>query len=241
MCNRYEISTPYEQISERYNAHQVGQLNCSGEVLPRGMAPGLLLNLDRERELHAMQFSFAPPGCTTPSDPKRPLNNARIESVAKWPWKEAFQSTRCVLPLTAFREPSYWGETEGTEVYFQRKDGDLLHVAGLYRLWRSPMGDNEVYTMSFLMRPASDYVMEHGHHRQPLFIDEQGIDDWLSPEKLTTKKALDTLRTYAATPELVHRHVRNMAASWKSRQKTKLKSRHEQLDFLDRCEHACGF
>jgi hypothetical protein len=68
--------------------------------------------------------------------------------------------------LSEFREPCYWGETAGSEVYFKAEDGDYLGVAGLYNVWKS-QGTEKFYSMTFLMRPPSTYVMEHGHHRQP--------------------------------------------------------------------------
>ena len=106
-----------------------------------------------------------------PFDRKWPNNNARIEKYNSWPWKLPFQEHRCVLPLSEFREPCYWGETAGSEVYFKAESGEYLGVAGLYNVWKS-QGTEKFYTMTFLMRPASKYVMEHGHHRQPFFIEE---------------------------------------------------------------------
>lgn len=240
MCNRYEYEGTFFSLAGDYQATPIGELENSGDVLPRQLAPGLLLNADSDRELHPMQFAFCPPGCKTPSDPKRALNNARVESRDKWPWKFAFKSHHCVLPLTAFREPSYWGDPAGTEVYFHRPDNALLHVAGIYRLWESPSGDDELLTLAFLMRPACAYVMEKGHHRQPLFITEEGIDAWLEPQD-ESAASLDVLRDYAAEPELTHRHARNMAESWTKRQKAKLKKRDKQQDELDRVEFVCGF
>lgn len=241
MCNRFEYEGTFYSISGDYKATPVGSLDCSGEVLPRALTPGLICNANGERELHAMQFGLSPPGCPTPSHPRTPYNNARIESVLRWPWKEAFTNFRCVVPLSAFREPSYWGPADGSEVYFHRVDSGLLHVAAIYRLWTTPDRSKQLYTMSFLMRPASSYVMEHGHHRQPLFIEEDGFDEWLSPERLQSFDALRILRRYAATPELTHRHARDMAPSWTKRQAAAVAKRDEQLRVLTMLEHSCGF
>jgi len=217
MCNRYTVALPYSRLAEYYDATQIGSLELDGDILPRN------------------------PGSPAPSDNKRTLNNARIESAGKWPWKDAFKTTRCILPLHEFREPCYWGETAGTEVYFHHKDRELLHVAGIYLLWRSPDGKEKVLTMAFLMRPACEYVMDHGHHRQPLFISGGGIDEWLTTETLSADEALEVLRHYVAKPSLTYRHAREMAPGWKSRQKKRLKSRGEQLQALEKAPSALGF
>ncbi len=229
MCNRYALDVPYEVLLQFYQAFAAGHWASDADILPRAMAPGLLRSDDGDRELTAMQFAFCPPGCPTPTNPKRPLNNARVESASRWPWREAFRQTRCVLPLSEFREPCYWGDTAGTEVYFRRTDEQLLHVAGIYRVWTSPDGSESRTTMAFLMRPATPYVMDHGHHRQPLFINEAGIDAWTDPQTMSTAEALAVLCDVAASPDLTFRHARNMADTWKSRQKARLRDRDEQL------------
>ena len=52
------------------------------------------------------------------------------------------------------------------------------------------------YSMAFLMRPASKYVMENGHQRQPFFIEEAGYDAWMEPGERDPKESLAILREY---------------------------------------------
>jgi putative SOS response-associated peptidase YedK len=87
--------------------------------------------------------------------------------------------------------------------------------------------------MTFLMRPACKYVMEHGHHRQPFFIAEAGFDQWMDPHARDPKESLAILRKYAHEPPLSYTLARHMAASWKSRQKGRLADRDEQLAAID--------
>jgi putative SOS response-associated peptidase YedK len=175
MCNRYNIKGTTTEFVEYFRATMPMLFDMpTDDVLPGHIAPGLLLNGDGERELVPMQFGLAKIGAEEPFDRKWPNNNARIEKYNSWPWKLPFQEHRCVLPLSEFREPCYWGETAGTEVYFKPVDGEYLGVAGLYNVWKS-QGEQRFYSMTFLMRPACKYVMDHGHHRQPFFIAEDGI------------------------------------------------------------------
>lgn len=232
MCNRFNLGPSLDKVAALYGAELGAEIEVSEDFLPRDMVPGLLEDHDTQRWLFPMQFAFSPPGCEGPSDPKRTLNNARIESVRKWPWKDAFRTSRCVVPISSFREPCYWGSTEGTEVYFSRADGELLHAAAIYRTWRSPDSQTEIITMSLLMRPASEYVMNHGHHRQPVFIDHAQMDAWLVAQERDTQPLLELLRTIAVTPELTHDHARHMADSWTKRRSAKLRDRDAQLKDL---------
>ncbi|TWT76988.1 hypothetical protein Pla123a_24130 [Posidoniimonas polymericola] len=240
MCNRYLIKAKLENIAARFNARLIDDFELGVECLPRSSVPGLLFDKQSKRVLAGLQFAFCPPGCESPGDPKRALNNARVESIHKWPWKDAFRTSRCVVPMTDFREPCYWGETAGSEVYFHRPDHDLLLAAGIYRTWRSPDGESSVVTMSLLMRPAGDYVMSHGHHRQPVFVDEQEVDQWLERRTLETQAGVDLLRSLAIDPELEHTHARDMAPSWTKRQSARMRERDEQLAALETAS-AVGF
>ena len=64
-----------------------------------------------------------------------------------------------MLPLSEFREPCYWGDTAGAEVYFKCTRNRYLGVAGLYNAWKTT-GAEKFYSMTFLMRPACKYVMD---------------------------------------------------------------------------------
>ena len=83
MCNRYNIKGTTTEIVEHFFSQQsqavvVGacpQTTSCGETC----TPGLLLNLDGERELVPMQFGLAKIGAEEPLDRKYPNNNARIK------------------------------------------------------------------------------------------------------------------------------------------------------------------
>ena len=229
MCNHYNIKGTAAEVVKFFQATLPVAFDFpSDDILPGHLAPGLILNRDGERELVPMQFGLSKVGADEPYDRKWPNNNARIEKYDKWPWKLPFQEHRCILPLSEFREPCYWGDTAGSEVYFKPTNDNYLGVAGLYNVWKS-QGAEKFYTMTFLMRPAGNYVMEQGHHRQPFFIEKEGFDLWMEPRKRDVDESLAILREYAQEPALSYELARHMAASWTSRQKARLADRDEQL------------
>lgn len=244
MCNRYTLEQSFFDIAGNYHAIHIGDCEIKGDIFPRALAPGLLCNADGERELHAMQFSFAPPRSETPSHPKFICNNTRVEEVSnpkKWPWFDSIETSRCVVPMNAFREACYWGDPEGTEVYFHRPDNALLHAAGIYRIWKSPSDNTQLHTMSLLMKPAGDYVMDHGHHRQPILIEASGISEWINPRRIERDAAVEILRRNLADHELTHRHARDMSEGWKKRKSGNVRKRGQQLQAIEECTHPCGF
>lgn len=233
MCNLYNLPANAIELGEKYRATIQRLMEFTETIAPRKPAPTLLVNDVGERELLAMRFGLTPVGSKEPES-KMPLNNARVEKLDKWPWSVPVRSQRCVVPMQEFREPLYWGNDAGTQSYFFASDGSLLSVAGLYNIWRSPDKQTELATMTLLMRPACDYLMENGHHRMPFFLAEEGIDEWISADKRPLATSLHVLRDNAFEPELQHRVSVEMKPAWKSRQKQHLKKRDEQLADIDK-------
>lgn len=233
MCNRFEVDTDRAALALTLSAQLSLPFDWAPAIYPRQTAPGLLLNADGQRELLPMQFSLAPPGSKTPTDPKRALNNTRVESVEKWPWKTSFRQFRCIVPLTSFREPCYWGETAGTEIDLKPTGEELLGAAAIYSIWQSADKSEEIVTMSLLMRPASAFVMEHGHHRMPFFLQKEGFDAWMEHGDRKAEKSRSILREFALEPELQYSVARHMADSWSKRRSAKLKQRDEQLAAIE--------
>jgi len=239
MCDRFQCNVAFECLADFYDATAIGTHENSGDVLPRQLTSGLIASTDLRRELHPMQFAIAPPNFETPTHPTFSNHFAAIEEPTKWPWLTAIETSRCALPVSSFHVCCYWGDPEGTEAYFHRADLELLHVAGIYRLWQSL--ERKLYTMSFLTRPASDFVMDHGSHRQPIFLNPSGIDAWINPQSITACDAIEVLRQQSHDPQLTYQHVCDMPSGWTKRQKGFIRRRGQQLAAQDRCQHACGF
>ncbi len=228
MCTRYTINGNAAEIAEALGAMVQGEFEWEEEIFPRAIAPGLML-IDGLRQLVPMQFALAKPGALQPFDPKFSYNNAKIENYRKWPWADPLKFRRCIVPLSQFREPCYWGAPGGKEVNFFSPADDYLGVASIYNLWRASKADEPLVTMSLLIRPASKFVMDHGHHRQPFFLDREAWDAWMAPGARTLQESAVLLRRNAYEPPLEYEVVRNMAPSWTARQAERVKKRDQQL------------
>ncbi|MCM2372381.1 SOS response-associated peptidase family protein [Aporhodopirellula aestuarii] len=227
MCNRFHIRTNLHAICEHLQAQTTFEFDVPQEVFPMTKAPVAVLNREGMREIRPMTFGMGDAKGKS-GGARYMLNNTRIESHTKWPWKTPFEKYRCVVPMTSFREPCYWGETAGTEVSFAAPNDEILLAAAIFSFRKDAPDDPEL-SMSLIMRPALPYVMEHGHHRSPFFLKKDGLDDWMDRKPRPPGRSLEVLRDYAYEPPLTHQVDREMAASWVKRKSANLKKRDEQL------------
>jgi len=242
VCNRYEIDTDGAALALYFQAQMPLPFEWAREITSFNdePAPVLIHNEDGARELHAMQFSLTP-SWSKERRVKFATNNCRVEDIEKKrTFAGPFIKNRCIVPMTRFREPCYWGETAGKEVWFEPTGQAILGAAAIYSLWRSPDSNEELLTMSLLMRPAGKYIMEHGHHRQPLFLDNDGYDLWMQAEGREPSESKKLLREFAMEPSLTWRLARSMTESWTRRRAAKLKNREEQIVAI-RKEGRLGF
>ncbi|TWU01989.1 SOS response-associated peptidase [Neorhodopirellula pilleata] len=239
MCNRFNLKTNLATLGELFDAMLSQRFEVAQDVFPNQPTPVVAINRDQQRELLPMRFGLIPFG-KDPAAQKRPLTNARVENLDKWPWRSSIKSHRCVVPMSSFREPCYWGDTAGTEVDFSVQSDRPMIAAAIYT-WFDATGDDDqssssmpaVLTMSLIMRPALPIVMQHGHHRSPFFLSDDGIDEWISREPRSVDESWNVLRAHAMVPDLNATVAREMAPAWKKRQAEHLTKRDEQLAAIE--------
>ena len=143
MCNRYNVKTNLQEIASEIGAQIAFDFQYAEEIFPGQPAPTLVINRDGDTELRPMKFGFGSMGGGGPA-----LNNARVESIEKWTWKKSFQRFRCIVPMTGFREPCYWGPLAGHELNFQEANGKLLLAAAIFSFDRSAPAANRLFDES---------------------------------------------------------------------------------------------
>ena len=108
---------------------------------------------------------------------EKPQINARSETADSRPtFRTAFARTRCVVPTDGFFE---W-TADRQPLWFHRKDGGLLLMAGLYER------DRDQLRFTILTTAANDLVAPV-HDRMPAILAPEQLDAWLgrtAPSKL---------------------------------------------------------
>ena len=119
-----------------------------------------------------------------PSHWSRPLPalptafNARSEEIEqKRFWKQSFESRRCLVPSTGYRE--FRGEKGHREAFQFHYDHSLFAFAGIWDSWVSPGGD-EVRSFAIVTVAATEMVQPI-HDRMPLVVDPAFYEAWLDP------------------------------------------------------------
>ncbi len=105
--------------------------------------------------------------------------NARAETLtAKRPFRDAFQTTRCIVPVDGFFE--WVGDAkERRPFWFHRPDREVFAFAGLYVEARLRTEAAPVTTFTIITTSANACVAPI-HDRMPAILpDEDAIEEWL--------------------------------------------------------------
>ena len=108
--------------------------------------------------------------------------NARSETVATTPaYRSAFRKRRCVVPVSGFYEWQPVGEGKRRlPWYITPVDDEPLTFAGLWEEWRESPDAQPLRTFTILTTTPSA-MMSRIHHRMPVVLEVNGLDEWLDP------------------------------------------------------------
>ena len=108
--------------------------------------------------------------------------NARSESIHEKPtFRNAFRSTRCLIPASGYYE---WATALGKyspkqPFYISAKNGNQLPIAGIWSSWSAPNGE-VIETASIITQEAQGELATI-HSRMPVFMPQDRWDLWLNP------------------------------------------------------------
>lgn len=109
--------------------------------------------------------------------------NARSESIHEKPtFRQAFRTTRCLIPATGYYE---WATSLGKyspkqPFYISREDHEPLSIAGIWSTWRSESGE-EIQSAAIITREAVGELATI-HSRMPVFMPAERWSEWLDPK-----------------------------------------------------------
>jgi putative SOS response-associated peptidase YedK len=207
MCGRFVSTTAPAVLAERFRATV---LDPDADAVPASwnVAPTDVVNAvvnDRgQRRVRPLRWGLVPSWAEDPGTGARMIN-ARVETVDRArAFRLALARRRCLVPADGFYE---WRRRSGrpSAFYFQRRDGDLLALAGLWELWRDAAG-LWLATCSVVTTEATEPVAEI-HDRMPVVLDPDEWDEWLDPDALGAAGARELAARPASTSRLERRAV----------------------------------
>lgn len=165
MCGRFYIDDNTIFDIERIVKKIERKLAKVGTIYPAD--PALVVcNEDNELRGRTMKWGYENPKDSTK------IINSRSETIVERPlFRDDFESRRCIIPATEFYE---WKRlsSKNKEKYSFYVPDKTLYLAGIFH--KSEAGEQ----FSIITKEAED-AMEEIHHRMPVLIREENIDDWL--------------------------------------------------------------
>lgn len=180
MCGRYGLNVTEQQLFERYHLENDAgfAFDDKNEIFPTTSNPVLL----PDHKFYDVKWGF------TPSFAKRPLINARAESVlAKKTFREPFTKKRCIVPATHFYE---WQKVEGQDKKIKKRilveDLPIFSMAGICERYKDEKGMMAL-TYTILTTDANEQ-MAAIHDRMPVILEpdqeELYLDLSVDPEQI---------------------------------------------------------
>jgi putative SOS response-associated peptidase YedK len=242
MCSEYVAITEKRKIDESlgFTIRNKTGLGDQWEIHVKiyGSAP-ILVYKNGEFVFEMAQFSLLPP-------PRRfSTFNARLSDwdygrskevriYEKPTWKKPFSTRPCIVPMSSFLEPIYFGDHAGKVMQFYEEYDEYLWAAGLYDEVPNPKMPGELYTgFSIIIHSALDFVLKIGHHRSPVFLRPEDAQAYLR-ESMTVEERYRFLLEKRFVPDLKAIEQRTMVRGWEKRVAENRKAYQEEMDFLRR-------
>jgi len=189
MCGRYAQAQGMDEIIERFDLDS--SLVDKSLPLNWNIAPTNEIYIIRDnpngRVLDSASWGIIAPWQKNLTDARNLQShaiNARSESIHEKPtFRQAFRTTRCLIPATGYYE---WATSLGKyppkqPFYITSCDeGKSLSIAGIWSTWKSDDGA-EIQSAAIITREAVGELATI-HSRMPVFMTEDRWDSWLDPK-----------------------------------------------------------
>lgn len=179
MCGRFTLTSSGRRLQERF-----GLAAAPPDVAPRyNIAPSqpvLVIPNRTARLLRPARWGLIPHFAADPRVGHRQIN-ARAESLAARPaFRAAFARQRCLIPADGFYEWQRGGRAR-TPFYVRAGDGEPLALAGLWDVWRPPVG--EPIASCTIVTTRANARLAPIHDRMPVILPAAAWDAWLDPRE----------------------------------------------------------
>jgi putative SOS response-associated peptidase YedK len=214
MCGRYAQAQGMDEIIERFDLDS--SLVDKSLPLNWNIAPTNEIYIIRDNEsgrvLDSASWGIIAPwqkNFTEARNSQSHAINARSESIHEKPtFRQAFRTTRCLIPATGYYE---WATSLGKyppkqPFYICSQDEDKsLSIAGIWSTWKSENG-TEIQSAAIITREAVGELATI-HSRMPVFMPEDRWDNWLNPKNRDIESLISLMDLLDPAAGLVTRPV----------------------------------
>lgn len=141
-----------------------------------------------------MRYRVRPAHSKSEIPTKYNVFNARLDSLElRETWQNIFMKQHGLFPFSRFYE---WVEHNGQKrlISFAPKDREVMWAPCLFDYWENKAENFGFYSFALLTDDPPQEVLEMGHDRCPIFLQEELISDWLNPSKKTKSQIYEILK-----------------------------------------------
>jgi putative SOS response-associated peptidase YedK len=189
MCGRYAQAQGMDEIIERFDLDS--SLVDKSLPLNWNIAPTNEIYIIRDNQsgriLDSASWGLIAPwqkNFTEARNSQSHAINARSESIHEKPtFRQAFRTTRCLIPATGYYEwATSLGKYPPKQPFYicSQDEGKSLSIAGIWSTWKSESGA-EIQSAAIITREAVGELATI-HSRMPVFMPEDRWDFWLDPK-----------------------------------------------------------
>lgn len=165
-----------------------------GRIYPGYFTHVMILN-EGQRQFVPMRFRVRPAGYPKELPTKYNVHNARRDKLLERPtWEKIFGKRHALLPFFKFYEWVERGpDNKKTLINFTPDHYEIMWSACIYDEWQSYDGLIRFRSFAMVTDDPPPEVAAAGHDRCPIFLKEELINDWLSPEQFSQADLLAML------------------------------------------------
>ena len=187
MCGRYAQTADMRELMEQFEVSGTAPQNSL--PLNWNIAPTNPIYIIRgaSPDLATVSWGLIAPWLKNVQEAKNSQSraiNARSESIFEKPtFRDAFRTTRCLIPATGYYE---WATALGKyrpkqPFYICAKDNKQLSIAGIWSSWVAPSG--EIIETASIITQEAQGELEAIHSRMPVFMPADRWKQWLDPKE----------------------------------------------------------
>ena len=214
MCGRYAQAQGMDEIIERFDLDS--SLVDKSLPLNWNIAPTNEIYIIRDNEsgrvLDSASWGMIAPwqkNFTEARNSQSHAINARSESVHEKPtFRQAFRTTRCLIPATGYYEwATSLGKYPPKQPFYicSQDEGKSLSIAGIWSTWKSENG-TEIQSAAIITREAVGELATI-HSRMPVFMPKDRWDNWLNPKNRDIESLISLMDLLDPAAGLVTRPV----------------------------------
>lgn len=172
-------------LSRKPQSSKFRYCDDDGRFYPNWFAP-VIIQQGGDKCIAPMRYRVRPGGSAEEVPTKYNMYNAKVESLlSAHNWRRLVGRNHAVVVIRQFYE-----YVNKVEIGITPTSGKLLNVAAIYDEWTSPDSTLSFRSFAIITGPPPVSVQAIGHHRCPITLTNNEVDDWLSANNSNSALAL---------------------------------------------------